>query len=151
MYHGINSIVHSNTRVCFAFIYLFVYYLFTLTAFGTESGWLIKESVSTDLLPNGPGCEWPKVWILLECPGASFSVICSQSLSLISLSLGFLWGGENWWNYRSIALPQDTDTEQAIVQRLEIAIQEWRHLGKNTYFTPTPPLPLRITECHWSQ
>ena len=28
-----------------------------------------------------------------------------------------------WCDYRSIALPQDKDVEQAIVQRLETAIQ----------------------------
>ena len=35
-----------------------------------------------------------------------------------------------WCDYRSIALPQDTDVEQAIVQRLETAIEAWRYLGK---------------------
>lgn len=108
--YSIGSIALSAiTWVWFAFVYLFVYYLFTIIAFGMQQNladWLRKIS---DLFPNCPGCEQPKSWILFGCLSASFSTICSRNLSLIRTSLGFYKEGKmHWWDYRSIAVPQDT-------------------------------------------
>ena len=87
------GIYSSNTSPA-AFIYLFIIYLLLLLHSRT---WLIKESLSTDLLPNCPGREWPKVWILFGYLGPIFSAICSHSLSLIRMFVGFYEQGKMHW------------------------------------------------------
>ena len=85
--------LESNLHLFICLLFIYSYCLWDTA----EPGWLIKENFSTDMLLNCPGCEWPKVWNLFGRLGASFSVICSQSLSLIRMFVGFYEEGKMHW------------------------------------------------------
>lgn len=129
--------------VCLLFIY---YYCLWDTV---EPGWLIKESSNTGFLPNCPGCKWPKVWILFGYLGAAFSVICSQSLSLVRMSLGFYEQGENalvWLQINSSSTRHRCRASNS--SEIRNCNPGMKAPWKNTYFIPPP---FGIIECHWSQ